>query len=681
MILLAGLLRRYWIVSRPGIGSVSISGSRILIHAFVASLFQLFPVNPISLAARSVMLESPEKRLQVLIEVGDSVRYSVRIDGDRVIAPSEIGLEIDGPEQGSGPFDIAAIKHCEIDEQIVVAVPRKRNEIQDHYKEVDIEFTSGLGLCFRAYDEAVAYRWETNMPGQITVVSEKVTFTFEDDVPLWFPREDSIITPQEPLYERLSIGNISSGDLASTGLLAGLPKGRKAFISEADLRDYPGMFLRGGDGSRHCLVGKFARVVNEDALGNPQKSKRRREPFLAMTSGTRTFPWRVILITDEDRQLLESEIIYKLASPCQLEDTSWIKPGRVAWEWWHAMNLTGVDFKTGLNTTTYKHYIDFAAEYGIENILLDAGWSEEEDLLSVSPEIDMQEILRYARERNVGVILWAAWRELNQQLIPALDQFQEWGVQGIKVDYMNRDDQWMVGFYERVARETAQRRLLVDFHGSYKPTGLRRAFPNVITREGVRGLEYSKGSDSITPVHNVTLPFIRLVCGPMDYTPGAMRNGNGRNFAPMPYRPMSQGTRCHQLAMFVIYESPLQMLCDSPSNYRREPECMEFLAAVPTVWDETHALAGKVSDHVAVARRNGEDWFVGAMSGNEARDLEIQLAFLPGGQYLLKAWQDGVNADRHAEDFRVFETQVTSKSTLPVRLAPGGGWVALIKPI
>jgi alpha-glucosidase len=359
-------------------------------------------------------------------------------------------------------------------------------------------------------------------------------------------------------------------------------------------------------------------------------------------------------------------------------DFSWVKPGKVAWDWWNALNLYGVNFTSGVNTETYKYYIDFASKYNLDYIILDEGWYELGDLMKVVPDIDMEEIVRYGKEKNVGIILWVVWKTLDDQFDEAFNQFGKWGIKGIKVDFMQRDDQWMVDYYWRVAKEAANRHMLVDFHGSYKPSGLRRAYPNVITREGVKGLENNKWGEEVTPGHDVTLPFTRMLAGPMDFTPGAMINATKNNFRAVWNRPMSQGTRCHQLAMYVVYESPLQMLADSPSHYYDEPEAMEFLSKVPTVWDETKVLDAKVGEYVLLARQNGNEWYLGAMTDWASREMEIDLSFLGDGEYTIDIWQDGINADRNANDFKKITRKVTKSDKLKIHLVSGGGWTAVV---
>jgi alpha-glucosidase len=383
-------------------------------------------------------------------------------------------------------------------------------------------------------------------------------------------------------------------------------------------------------------------------------------------------------IVDRDADLLTNALVWLLAKPSEVQDTSWIKPGKVAWDWWNDNNVYGVDFKAGINTATYKYYIDFAARYGIPYIILDEGWYKLGNVLEVVPQINMEELTAYAKQKNVGVILWVIWKTLDEQLIPALDQYQKWGVKGIKVDFMQRSDQILMEYFERVSRETAKRKMLVDFHGCQKTATMTRTWPNLISTEGVRGLEWSKWSTDPDPEHNVTLPFTRMFLGPMDFTPGAMLNAPRASFSPLTHRPMSLGTRCHQLAMYVVYESPLQMLADSPSNYLREPETMEFLAAVPTEWDDSIALDARIREYVSIARRNGRDWYVGAMTNWTGREMEIDFSFLPEGNFHMEAYEDGVNADRYGSDYKLVKMDLNRTTVLKVKLAPGGGWAARI---
>ncbi len=475
------------------------------------------------------------------------------------------------------------------------------------------------------------------------------------------------------------MSEIAPAFIATLPAVVDVGGGAKLAIAESEVEDYPGLWLRGTGGSG--LTATFPPYPLKEKLEHDRDLRVvEAADYIAVTSGTRNFPWRVMGIVEKDADLITNQLVWLLEKPSQVQDTSWIKPGKVAWDWWNANNVYGVDFKAGINTQTYKYYIDFAAKYGLQYIILDEGWYKLGNVLEVVPEINMEELTAYAKQKNVGIILWVIWKTLDDQLVPALDQYAKWGVKGIKVDFMQRDDQLVINFFHKLCREAAKRKMLVDFHGAQKQATMTRTWPNLISAEGVRGMEWSKWSADAEPKHNVTLPFTRMFLGPMDYTPGAMRNATKSTFAAIHSQPMALGTRCHQLAMYVVFESPLQMLSDSPSNYLREPEAMEFLAPVPTEWDETRALDGKIAEYVVVARRNGRDWYVGAMTDWTSRNLEVDLSFLPEGSFTMEAYQDGINADRNASDYKKTISQVTKASKIKIQLAPGGGWAARIHP-
>lgn len=627
--------------------------------------------------AKEYEVASPDKDLHLKINVGEKITYSL-VDKSRVLVePSPISLTLSQNRiLGANP-QVKQVKQRSVDEKVIPPVRIKSAEIPDRFNEMSIEFEGGFSLIFRAYNEGVAYRFVTDIDGEITVVTEEVTFNFGRDQAIYFPQEDSFQSHSEREFKYLRLRGISDAMFCSLPALVDVKDGPKVLITEADLEDYPGLYLRGS--SNESLYGKFpAYALAEEAKNDRDVPVTKRADFIAKTEGRRTFPWRVLIVAEKDGDLIENQMVYLLAKPSQLEDTSWIKPGKVAWDWWNANNLYGVDFKAGINTQTYKYYIDFAAKYGLEYIILDEGWYVLGDLTKVSEGMDMEELFRYAKSKNVGIIPWVIWKTLNDQLDVAMDQFERWGAKGLKVDFMQRDDQWMVNYFEKIAKETAKRHMLVDFHGSFKPTGLRRTYPNVITREGVRGLEHSKWSKDANPEHNVTIPFTRMVAGPMDYTPGAMNNAQEKDFQFIFNRPMSMGTRCHQLAMYVVYESPLQMLADSPSNYLREPECMEFLARVPTVWDQTKVLDARVADYVLVARKNGSSWYVGAMTDWTPRELTVDFSFLDPGRHSIVIYRDGINADRYGNDYKKETAEVSAGDKMKIKLAPGGGWAAVI---
>ncbi len=633
-----------------------------------------------TLHSQEYSVVSPSGELRADVNAGQEIKFSVSLNGKEIISPSEISLTINEVTLGKAVKSVKA-RYESVNRVLEPVVRQKTDFVEDVYNEIDLQFRGNYNLVFRAYDDGIAYRWESSLKDSVIVNNEEVNFVFPADFTVWFPEETSMFTHQERAYIQLPLSEINEKRFSSVPALVDAGNNIKIAITEADLFDYPGMYLTGSSAKAFQLTGIFPHYPRKEEMVRDRDVKvSEREDYMAKTSGSRTFPWRVMVISREDGDLIESQMIFKLSRPSETMDFSWIKPGKVAWDWWNANNVFGVDFKSGINTETYKYYIDFASKYGLEYIILDEGWYELGDLSKVNPEINITELVRYGREKNVGIILWVVWKTLWDQLDIAMDQFENWGIQGIKVDFMQRDDQWMVNYYWKIAEEAAQRHLLVDFHGSYKPAGLHRTWPNVLTREGVRGLEWNKWSDVSSPEHAVTLPFIRMLAGPMDYTPGAMINATKEEFRPVFDKPMSQGTRCQQLAMYVIYESPLQMLADSPSHYEEEEECMDFLKAVPVEWERTIVLDGVVGDYVVIARKNGSRWFLGAMTDWTPRDIEISLNFLEQGVNSAILWKDGPNADRYAEDFKVESIQVSSSDKIKLHLAPGGGCVAIFQP-
>ncbi len=641
----------------------------------------LFVFIIFSLNAKEYTVKSPSGKIQIKVSVNETINYSVSLNGNKIIAPSTISLKISDGIIWGKKAKVKKAKTISVSEDIIPVVQRKYSKIENDYNQLTLSF-KGYLLQFRAYDEGAAYRWVSEKKGKYNVVSEQATFVFPTDHKIWFPEEESMFTHQEREYLNEKLSAITANRFGSTGMLIDCGNNIKTYISESDLMDYPGMYLKGSTENKYALVGKYPGVVLETKQLNDRSVKPTKyADYIAECNGPRNFPWRAMLISENDADLIQSELIYKLGPDQKIKNTDWIKPGKVAWDWWNANNIYGVDFEAGINNNTYKYYIDFASKYGLEYIILDEGWYVLEDIMKEEKDIDIQELVDYGKSKNVDIILWVVWKAVDDKLTESLDQFKKWGVKGIKMDFMQRDDQWMVNFYEKIAAECAKRELLVDFHGAYKPSGLNRAYPNVISFEGVKGLENAKWSDMPDPEHNVTIPFIRMVAGPMDFTPGAMINATKKNFRIVFTEPMSPGTRCHQLGMYVVYESPLQMLADNPSNYYREPECMEFLSAVPSVWDDTQVLAAKVSDYVAIARRSGNTWYIGAMTDWNPRTLELNLDFLDSGNYTMQVWKDGINADKHAADFAQEKLQVNSESKINVKMAPGGGWVAIIKKI
>jgi len=633
-----------------------------------------------ALAQQTYSLHSPDQKIEVRIRTGDRIKYDVLFSGNPLMQDSALSIKIDQTTLGLHPKVKNKTEHT-VNQEILPAVPQKSARIRENYNELRLDMEGNYRIVFRAYNEGIAYRFETSLPqSEVKVANEEVSLNFAGDYHVYYPKEETFFSHNEREFLYLILKDIPPASLASLPAVVVSSDGVKIAIGESDIEDYPGLWLRGA--SKNGLSATFPPYPLKEELrkGNDRDFRvTHTADYIAVTKGTRTYPWRIAGIAQKDADLITNQLVYLLAKPSQVQDTSWIKPGKVAWDWYNANNIYGVDFKSGINTQTYKYYIDFASKYGIEYVILDEGWYKLGNLLEVVPEINVPELVAYGKKKNVGIILWVVWKTLDDQFEPAFNQAEKWGIKGLKVDFMQRDDQPVINFYHKVCREAARRRMLIDFHGAIRPATMTRTWPNLVNVEGVRGLEQTKWSKYANPEHNVTLPFTRMFLGPMDYTPGAMVNsGIEKNFAAVFERPMSLGTRVHQLAMYVVYEAPLQMLADTPSHYLREPEVMEFLAPVPTVWDETKVLDAKMGDYVVVARRKGREWYIGAMTDWTARALDIDLSFLPPGNFQMDSYEDGPNADRFGNDYKKRKTNVNKATKLKLSLASGGGWAARI---
>ena len=642
-------------------------------------------------ADKTYGLTSPDGLVMAVVEVGQNIRYSVSFADETVISPSVIAMRFgDGTVFGDGD-KVRKVSRRSVDDFIDSPV-YKKNRVRDHYQEMTLSFKE-FDLIFRAYGDGVAYRFVRRLAGDFTVLSEEAEFRFPGDRMAYVPyvknKGESLVSQFGNSFENTYVHTPLSGwdpeRLAFLPLAVEAPGDVKVLITESDLLDYPGMYLH-GDGEAPVLKGVFAPYPDEVVQGGHnmlQGLVKTRKDYIAKGSGTTAFPWRTVILAASDKELLDNDMVWRLGTPSQ-GDFSWVKPGKVAWDWWNDWNLYGVDFRAGINNETYKYYIDFAASQGIEYVILDEGWAVnlQADLMQVIPEIDIPMLAAYAGEKGVGLILWAGYLAFDRDMEQVCAHYAGMGIKGFKIDFMDRDDQVVVDFYRRAAETCAKYGLLADFHGAFKPSGLNRTWPNVINFEGVNGLEQLKWSDASNDqvTYDVTIPFIRMVAGPMDYTQGAMRNATRGNYRPVNSEPMSQGTRCHQLAEYVIFESPLNMLCDSPSNYLQEEECTRFIAAVPTVWDETVVIDGRIGEYAAIARRKGDVWYVGVLGGWNVREMDLDLGFLPAGDWEIESFRDGINADRAARDYKREVAPAPAERTLRIRLAPGGGWTAVIRP-
>ena len=644
-------------------------------------------------APKDYVLRSPDEKLLVTIETGNGISYTLKHDGDLLLDRSEIGMYMTDGTVFGGYLNVKKASTRTVSETIK-AIMYKKAEIKDEFNELTLKFKD-FSLIFRAYDDGMAYRFVSHKEEAYNVDYETAEFNFAKDWNMWAAYvcqhtetlESQYYNSFENQYSYTPISEWNKDRLAFLPLMVEGPKGKKIVVTESDLFDYPGMYLYNKDSGKK-LTADFApypKEVRQGGHNNLQLEVQNRHPYIARCIGNDKFPWRIVAVSEDDIQMADNDMVYRLARPADpASNWSWVKPGKVAWDWWNDWNIKGVDFKSGINNDTYKYYIDFASENGIEYVILDEGWSVngEADLFQVVPEINLTELVRYAANRNVGLILWAGYWAFDRDMEKVCKHYSSMGIKGFKVDFMDRDDQHMVQFHQRAAMTAAKYKMLVDFHGTYKPSGLNRTYPNVINYEGVHGLEQMKWSpenvDQVT--YDVTVPYIRMMAGPMDYTQGAMRNASRGNYRPVNSEAMSQGTRCRQLAEYVVFESPLNMLCDSPSNYMKEKECLEFIAEIPTVWDETKGLCGEVGKYIAMARRSGSDWYVGAMTDWSDRGLTLDLSFLPEGNYSVVLYRDGVNADRIACDYRKETINLPADRQLKIKMAPGGGFAAKIVP-
>lgn len=639
--------------------------------------------------AQIIHVKSPNGKIDMTLESGAKILWSVKHENTEVIAPSAISLTLGGGVVLGNDAKVISAKNSKVNSSFETPFYKKKTVI-DEYNQVIVKFKGDFGLILRAYNDGVAYRFFTTKKGQMIIESEEANFNFDKDYKAFIPyvrdlRENDMYSSAfEAMYDEIPLSKFVKDSLAISPLLIDLGNGKKAAIIESELVDYPGMFLTRNNQTHQGLQGAFAHYPKEERLGGYNKMNymvAKRESYIAKTSGGRNFPWRAIIISESDKDLANNDMVQKLSAPSQIADVSWIKPGKVAWDWWNDWNISKVDFKAGINTETYKYYIDFASKNHIEYVVLDEGWSEETDMMKVSPSMNIEELISYGKQRNVGIILWASWYAINQVLDDAFSHYSKMGVKGFKIDFIDRDDQKMVKSLYDIAKNAASYKLFIDYHGMYKPTGIQRTYPNIVNFEGVKGLENAKWTpNDDMPHYETSIPFIRMLAGPMDYTPGAMRNATRADFRPSNSLPMSQGTRCHQLGMYVVYEAPLQMMADSPTVYMKEQESTTFISQIPTTFDETIALDGKVGEYVAIARRKGDKWFVGGLTNWSSREMTIDLSFLDKGNYSAEIFKDGINANKDATDYKREIINVASTDKLKVNMANGGGFAIIISP-
>lgn len=649
-------------------------------------LFWTLALSSMCLALDGKTYSLKNDALEVCVSVDDIVTWSVKAGGIPVLSPSAISMTFaDGTVLGASP---KVLKASVKDVQETIQAPLYRQSRLDvTYRMLDIRFAGGWALEFRLYPDGAAYRFRTAFSEGKCVREEQAEFRFAQDFPVAVtyttPRKDKYGSSFEDQYVFEKVSDAASHTtFAYAPLYVNAGEAGRFLITESDVEQYPGMFLRSGGGSSYVVEhplypGSF--FLDEDNARYPKT----REDYIAKVDGTRTFPWRMLIYGKTDVDLANNDMVYKTASPCRVADTSWISGGHSTWDWWNSIRISGVDFVSGINTQTYKYYVDFAAEFGIENILIDDGWYsyKTNNLLEGIPECNIPEIVEYAKSKGVGVMLWAVGNTFESRIEEVCEHYSRMGVKGFKVDFFDRQDQEFVESVYHMAEVTSRYGLTIDYHGMYKPTGLSRTYPNVVNYEGVFGLEQLKWTDGLNadmPLNDVMLPFTRGAVGPMDYTPGAMVNATRQNFRAIRHMPMSQGTRAHQVALYVLFDSPVVMLCDTPTNYIREAETTRYITSIPTVFDESRVIDGAVGEYVVTTRRKGSSWYVGGITTWVPRDVTVDLSFLGDGEYSATIFSDGANADRIGEDYVIRTLTVNSGSKLDIHCAPGGGFAVVL---
>ena len=660
----------------------------------------LFCLMAMTASAGNYEVCSPNGKVKVTVNTDETVKWAVDYDGKQVLLPSEIDIRLTQGKKQLGLGNVGKVARYSVSSSFETPFYKKA-KVDDAYGQLLLYTSQKFTIEVRAYDDGAAYRLISGNTKPLLITNETAEFRFADDYQAFVPYVDDSRSEWpygysfESYYDEQPLSKMFKDSLAITPLAVCLPDGMKAIVMDAGVENYPGMMLLKGDGN--MLKADFAPYPLEQEIGGydrlnlvPTKSA----GFIAKLDGKQALPWRAVVITERDADILNCDIAQRLAPACRIADTSWLKPGKVAWDWWNCCSVTGVDFLSDTNTDTYLYYIDFAAANRLEYIIIDEGWSGKESLLEdLSPEIDLPKLIAHGQEKGVGIILWSSWRSLigNNPLgdtavtDAVMAHYANMGTKGFKVDFFDRDDQQAIASAYKIAECAARHHLVLDYHG-LKPFGIQRAYPNILNFEGVKGLENSKWEPRVGdgPLHNqprydVSIPYLRMLAGPMDYTPGAMTNAMRDHFFGNNGHPMSQGTRVHQMAMYTTFEAPLQMLADSPTKYMQNQECTDFIAQIPTTFDETVALDGQLGEYTVIARRKGTTWYLAAMTDWTPRDLTVDLSFLGEGNYTADIFADGVNAMREATDYKHTIRSVTAGERLNIHLSSGGGWTAIIK--
>ena len=653
-----------------------------------SAIAALLATSAVSATAKNATLLSPSGNISVAVEDAPdgNLTFSISANGEKLLLPSQIAMDFEG---GKKARKIKSTSNKKDIKESFDAPFYRNPHFTTQCNELTVRLTDGNSVTFRAYDDGVAYRFSTDGKTGNVVTDEKALYNVAGNHTIYLPHSTNEKAPEAMAFQNFyTVTPISS----ASPLLAFLPTtldygdGLKMTILESDLESYPGMFVE-ADSTSRSLKGVFAKYPSSTDFypWRKQEYVTGRENYIAKISGKRNFPWRIFAVTTDDRQMPVNNLVYALASPSRVADTSWIKPGMAAWEWWNDWGLRGVPFKAGINNETYRYFIDFAADNGIEYVVLDEGWyvPKSGDMLTTIPEIDLPALVKYADKKGVGLWLWTVFNVLDTQLEEACKKYSDLGIKGFKVDFLDRDDQTAVDMTYRIADATARHNLMLDLHGFYKPTGLNRTYPNVVNFESVFGMEEMKWSPTSVdmPEYDVTFPYIRMMCGPVDFTPGAMRNASKKDWKAVYYNPESQGTRAHQVANYIVQDSPFTMLADSPSNYLDNQECTDFITAIPTVFDETSIMDGKMGEYIVTLRKKDNSWFIGGQTDWNPREYTVDFAFLPSGKdFKVTILKDGVNATKQAQDYELETLTVNSGTKKTIHMAPGGGFAIRLIP-
>ncbi len=640
-----------------------------------------------SIAQQSYSLYSPDSSIRLEIKTKEKLSWHLYSGKEFLSQSTDVDLQLKDQKKLSDKLIVSSHRYTKTNETIIVPIPYRRKTIIDKYNQLELIFKEPFSIQFRLYNDGMAYRMGTRFKDSIIIENENALFEFDHDAAVWFAHMDKrqnvdrFHTSFEAIYAKQNLSAIPDTMFTYAPVTISLANGYHLAVSDAGIFDYPGMFLQK---KSNGLQGVFAPFATKEKLMEgefPQYVVTERADFIAKTKGTRMFPWRAVLIAKKDIDLPSNDLLYILGDRSQVDDVSWIKYGKGTDEWITGINLFNIPFKAGLNTATYKYYIDFAKRFGFDQVMLDAGWSDIKDLFKINPDIDMSELVDYAKKNNIRLMLWTLCSTLDKQLDSALKQFHKWGIASIMTDFMDRDDQKMVNFYHRIAKACAENKISIMFHGAYPPKGFNRTWPNAITQEGVLGAEWNIWSELATPDHNVAIAYTRMLAGPLDYEPGLLLNAQKDQFRPIGKNPMSIGTRCHQLAMFAVYDSPLQIFSGNISQGLKEPEFMQLLGNIPTTWDETKILQGKVGEFIITARKKGNNWFIAGLNNSNARTISLNFDFIENTKFNMTICNDGVNAHNYGSDYEIRQKNIEYAEKLDISMAPGGGFLIRLTQI